>query len=129
MENLEAKDAGPHEYLNTLIMGYIAFALEESAAYKIAFMLDLALNTSQIECFQQLVGLRAFSIFREKVRLLQEQNFIQAGPTDTIAQSIWAAMHGLCALLLARPLFPWANQHDLIALHTNLIIQGAKRGH
>nr|WP_284359128.1 hypothetical protein [Candidatus Phycosocius spiralis] len=26
---------------------------------------------------------------------------------DHIAQSLWASMHGLCALIIARPHFPW----------------------
>ena len=126
MDELEASHTSPHDRLEGLIMGYIAFALEESAAYRIAFMLDLALNLEQIHNLQQLVGLRAFSIFHDKIGELQRLNFVRAGLTDMVAQSIWAAMHGLCALLLARPLFPWANQTDLIKFHAELIIKGAR---
>jgi AcrR family transcriptional regulator len=126
MEGIEPDLIDPNQHLSALIVGYIRFALEESASYKIAFMLDLALDHEQQVILQNLVGLRAFSIFRDKVGDLQAQGFIQSGPTDLIAQSIWAAMHGLCALLLARPSFPWANQDELIAFHSGLIIQGAR---
>jgi AcrR family transcriptional regulator len=126
MASLDPALSSADERLSSLITGYIAFALEEPAAYKIAFMLDLALNTDEIYVLQKLVGLRAFSIFHDKIGEFQAQKFVKPGPTDLIAQSIWAAMHGLCALLLARPLFPWANQDDLIAFHTELIIKGAR---
>jgi AcrR family transcriptional regulator len=126
MNRVERLSLSPHERLSALITGYIAFALEESAAYKIAFMLDLALDPEQIKTLQQDTGLRSFHIFAQKIGELQSEKFVRAGPTDVVAQSIWAAMHGLCALLLARPQFPWATLDKLIAFHTQMIIQGAK---
>jgi hypothetical protein len=33
---------------------------------------------------------------------------------DHLEQSLWASMHGLCALLLARPDFPWGEIAPLI---------------
>lgn len=116
----------PRTHLEDLITGYIAYALEEPSAYKIAFMLDLDIEKEVFMSLQEHVGLRAFGIFRQKIAHLQNQNFVRAGSTDTIAQCIWAAMHGLCALLLARPLFPWASHDELIALHTQLIVAGAR---
>lgn len=127
MDRVERLGLTPYERLNALITGYIGFALEESGAYKIAFMLDLALDHEQIASLQRVTGLSSFHIFASKIAELQDEAFVRSGPTDIIAQSIWAAMHGLCALLLARPQFPWAKHEDLIALHTDLIIQGARR--
>jgi AcrR family transcriptional regulator len=126
MQDLSSPIDGLDGYLGELITSYIAFALEETAAYRIAFMVDLALPVDQIENFQKLVGLKAFGIFRDKVQLLQSHGFIKSGPIDMIAQSLWAAMHGLCALLIARPLFPWAKREALIAFHTQLIVKGAQ---
>lgn len=131
MAQTDTTQISPHatnskHHLSTLIEGYIDFALEESAAYKIAFMIDLNLEQDQIVILQNLVGLRAFSIFQAKIEELQRADFIKSGPSDLIAQSIWAAMHGLCALLLARPRFPWADRAALIACHVDLIVQGAQ---
>jgi AcrR family transcriptional regulator len=116
----------PKTHLEELVKGYIAYALEEPSAYKIAFMLDLDIDLASIISLQEHCGLRAFSIFKQKIALLQAQNFIKAGPLDIVAQSIWAAMHGLCALLLSRPHFPWAQRAELIAAHTDLIVRGAQ---
>jgi AcrR family transcriptional regulator len=126
MESLPSPNEAMGNYLATLINSYIAFALEETAAYRIAFMIDLNLSLEHIESFQKLVGLQAFAIFRDKIALLQTHDCVKAGPIDMIAQSIWAAMHGLCALLIARPLFPWAQRDELIAFHTQLIVKGAQ---
>jgi AcrR family transcriptional regulator len=116
----------PKAHLEALITGYIAYALEEPIAYKIAFMLDLDFDKELLLSLQEHVGLRAFGIFRDKIALLQRAGTIKAGDIDTIAQSVWAAMHGLCALLLARPLFPWAERASLIHAHTQFIVQGAQ---
>lgn len=129
LSQFNAMQGEPKAHLEGMIKGYIAYALEEPSAYKIAFMLDLSIEKEVIVSLQEHVGLRAFGIFREKIERLQDQDFVRAGSTDTIAQSIWAAMHGLCALLLARPLFPWAERNELIHTHTRLIVQGAQSTH
>jgi AcrR family transcriptional regulator len=126
MADVDAQAMTAKQHLVALITGYIAYALEEPSAYKIAFLLDLDIDKDVFLTLQEHVGLRAFGIFRDKIAGLQAQSFIKEGDIDTIAQSIWAAMHGLCALLLARPLFPWAKREDLIAAHVQLIVQGAR---
>lgn len=126
MHALPPASPSPVHHLTELIRGYIDFALEEPAAYQIAFMVDLSLSTTQVHELQELVGLEAFAIFQSKIANLQSLSCVKAGPTNLIAQSIWAAMHGLCALLLARPLFPWADREELIAFHAELIIRGAQ---
>jgi AcrR family transcriptional regulator len=117
----------PKAHLEGLIRGYIAFALDDPSAYKIAFMLDLDISEATIKSIQEHCGLRAFDIFKSKIALMQTEGFIRAGDFNTIAQSIWAAMHGLCAILLSRPHFPWAKLDALIDAHTHLIVAGAQK--
>jgi AcrR family transcriptional regulator len=126
MSVLDVLTATPKRHFEALVSGYIHYALDEPSAYKIAFMIDLHIDKDTMVTLQEHVGLRAFGIFRSKIATLQLQGFVRQGNIETIAQSIWAAMHGLCALLLARPLFPWAQRDDLIAAHTHLIVSGAQ---
>jgi hypothetical protein len=39
---------------------------------------------------------------------------------QTRSQCLWAALHGLVALILARPLFPWVKQDELLKEQTRL---------
>jgi AcrR family transcriptional regulator len=126
LSGLDSLQNQPRVHLEALIKGYIQYALDEPSAYEIAFMIDLEIDKELFMSLHEHVGMRAFNIFREKIEHLQVQGFVRAGPTEIIAQSIWAAMHGLCALLLARPLFPWADLEPLIATHTELIVRGAQ---
>lgn len=133
MDTLPPLDAGPQAHLEALIGGYIDFALEESSAYQIAFMLDLDVGAhespSDTDGAGQIAGMTAFAMFRDKIAALQAVGFIQGGPIDVMAQCIWAAMHGLCALFLARPYFPWEDRSALISAHIALIVQGARAQH
>jgi hypothetical protein len=44
-----------------------------------------------------------------------------------MAQSIWAGMHGLVSLLIARPGFPWAEREALVAGHVRMLAAMAMR--
>jgi AcrR family transcriptional regulator len=126
LEALPPIALGAQTQFNALIEGYIDFALEESSAYQIAFMLDLDIESHKSQLDSEHAGMTAFAIFRDKISDLQALGFIRAGPIQLIAQSIWAAMHGLCALFLARPYFPWEERAQLIAAHIDLITKGAR---
>lgn len=41
------------------------------------------------------------------------------------AQVLWAGLHGLVALLIARPEFPWVDREKLIATHVAMLARGA----
>lgn len=109
-----------------LIKDYLSFALEEPVAYQIAFMLDLSLGAYATENSDAHVGMQTFAKFHARILEFQNKGIIRSGPSQLIAQSLWASMHGLCALLLARPAFPWADLDALLACHAEMIIAGAQ---
>ena len=108
--------------LEAMIRGYIGFALDQGAAYRIAFMLEGPMH--EVEAFNPdiLPGMQAFASFRDEVALLQLEGHLREGSTDHLAQSLWASMHGLCALLLARPDFPWGDVEAMIDFHVEIIL-------
>jgi hypothetical protein len=83
-------------------------------------------------------GLKAFYLLREAVRLTVGKD-LPPQELELLAQSLWAALHGLVSLLLARPNFPWRKRKRLIEFHINRVFapvvpetyscgaQGAKR--
>ncbi len=108
--------------LEAMIRGYIGFALEQGAAYRIAFMLEGPMHEDEAYNPDILPGMQAFAGFRDGLALLQDEGHLREGSADHIAQSLWASMHGLCALLLARPDFPWGDIQAMIDFHVEIIL-------
>lgn len=113
-------------HLDTAIRAYIQFAFDEPTAYRIAFMLETP-DPPTAEEAAGLPGYRVYEMFAAEVEALQAAGVLRAAPPGVMAQSIWAGMHGLCALLLARASFPWAEQQGLIDFHVELLVRGAAR--
>jgi hypothetical protein len=57
-------------------------------------------------------GLRAFASLRDTIATIRGCNDEEV---SVIAQSIWALVHGLTSLLIAKPYFPWVERERLIA--------------
>jgi len=98
---------------------YVNFGLTHPDAYRLAFMAekpDLAPAGGSGDDPVLAAGLKAFYLLREAVGLT-----IGAGlpprELEFLAQSLWAALHGLVSLLLARPNFPWSGRNRLIEFH------------
>jgi AcrR family transcriptional regulator len=119
---IRAADIPATARLEAIIRGYIGFALDQGAAYRIAFMLEGHLHEDEAFNPDILPGMVAFASFREEVALLQSEGHLRAGSTEHLAQSLWASMHGLCALLLARPDFPWGDIPAMIDFHVETIL-------
>lgn len=98
---------------------YIAFGLEEPAAYRVAFMLEGAGPAAGAAKLTS--GLAAFEVVRGFFQDIMDD----ATTAEITAQSCWAAKHGLVALLLSRPEFPWVAREALIEHHLRTICRAA----
>lgn len=99
--------------VRALCSAYIRFGLEQPAAYKIAFMWELIEPDSEAGKQALGAGLKCFMILRRACGAVRPE----PEAADLLAQSIWASIHGLVALLLARPEFPFAPWGALIDAH------------
>ncbi|MBI1200472.1 MAG: TetR family transcriptional regulator [Phenylobacterium sp.] len=103
--------------LDELARAYVDFALAEPDAYRIALMDEGAYETPEDGPNAAMAaGGAAFKLYRAAI--VRE---LGAGlgevDQDMLAQSIWASLHGLVALLIARPTFDWCDRERLIAFH------------
>lgn len=127
MERALASGDMPFERLLRAGREYVAFGLEEPAAYRVAFMLERPGGGGRDgggpdDAAKLAAGLAAFGVMRDFFRAVRDD----AGPaTDVAAQSCWAAMHGLVALLLTRPGFPWADRAALVDRHLYTVARAA----
>ena len=103
---------------------YVAFGLDQPDAYRVAFMIEEpGASVDPRDNLALMAGLQAYDVNRRAVA-------DHLGPNrsdldiDLIAQSLWAGMHGLVSLLIARPAFPWAERNALIDHHLRHLVAG-----
>lgn len=101
---------------------YIRFGLEQPDAYRVAFMLEAGSSEDKGGEDKVLAaGIETFTIHRACVA-----DYLGAGASEEeitlVAQSMWASLHGLVSLLIARPGFPWADREILIERHVQRLI-------
>lgn len=99
---------------------YLEFALSIPVEYEITFMTP---RPGPVRAPG--VGMHAFQRFRAQVAALMAEGHLRPGDADAVAQAVWAALHGLAALLITRPGFPWVEREALIAT----LLEGLERGY
>ena len=117
---------GP-EVIQDLARVYIEFGLAEPDAYRVAFMIEPIDDVDNPEPDPGLVaGLKSYAVWRSA--LVQACGAgVAEQDIDILAQSLWASLHGLVSLLIARPAFPWAERTRLIASHVERLAFAAVR--
>ncbi len=122
-------EATPQDQLRQAIASYFDFGLMNPEAYRIAFMLEhpkpaapeaAAKDTRDHAAFAALdhPGPRAFGHLRRIIAGLRPD--LTPDGLNLSSQCLWATLHGLVALLIARPDFPWGPRDRLIAEQSRL---------
>lgn len=110
------------EQLRLMGREYVLFGLEESDAYRVAFMMERVNLASNHQAAVHATGMHGFSLVHAFFRNARGKDDAR---TAAMAQSAWASMHGLVALLLARPDFPWVQRKELIEIHLDRLCAAA----
>lgn len=100
------------------MLAYVNFGLKNPQHYRFAFLLD------QPQASQPPEPRPAYAGLRERVQLCIDAGKFRAGNVDLMAQSLWAAGHGIVSLLIQRPSFRWAARPKLIGQVIDSAIQG-----
>lgn len=100
--------ADPVRLLKEAGKAYVDFGLKNPHAYEFAFIIR---RTGPVSRWNPHA---AFLFLRKIVKRCVEEGFFRVADTDTMAQALWAAVHGVTSLLILRPSFPWAKKEKLI---------------
>jgi hypothetical protein len=65
-----------------------------------------------------------FECFHGQVTRFVAAGLTRPGEAVLLSQSLWAGLHGLVSLLIARPGFPWADHQVLISRHIAALADG-----
>lgn len=128
---LERRLSGPdlaltEEGLAAAFRIYINFGLENPDAYRVAFMIEGAPAPPGAAEVPK-PGLGAFGVLRNAIGQMHGAGLATTGDPERLAQSLWAGMHGLVSLLIARPQFPWVEREALIDAHVRMLARAALR--
>jgi AcrR family transcriptional regulator len=87
---------------------YIQFGLQNPNDYRFAFVLRSPAPDQPYRVHP------AFQVMRFMVTRCGEEGRFCELDVETVAQALWAAIHGITSLLIQRPNFPWVGRTKLI---------------
>ncbi len=124
MRAAAATTESARDRLRTVAHTYVLFGLEQPDAYRVAFMIEAGrADKSGDDDAVLAAGIATFAIHHRCVA-----DYLPDRSSDDdvmlIAQSMWASLHGLVSLLIARPDFPWADRQRLIDCHVAAMTDG-----
>jgi AcrR family transcriptional regulator len=119
----------PLEALQAGLRCYIEFGLANRKPYMVTFGMDWPEEhkTNPAGAGPVEAGLRAFGHLKRAIQACMDSGYLEPGDAFVVAQSAWAAVHGLVSLLIVSgeaSLFPIAPWEALIHHTIETIIRG-----
>jgi AcrR family transcriptional regulator len=121
------------QFLRRIIEGYIAFGLAHPDEYQLTFMAGRSApkftlrKNPALPIEQQGIGMQAFLLLRDCVAAMIAGGTLKDGDVTLIAQTIWAAVHGLASLMIARPGYLLSDRQALIDSTVDALFTGLQR--
>ncbi len=123
LEGIGARHSDPVEQMRSCCRAYVDFGLQHPDHYRVTFLLT---HEGEMPHFgtAEPMGMKAFMYLRSGVEACIAQGRFRPVDVDIASQAVWAALHGITALLIVKPGFPWAEKDRVI----DTVIDGAIRG-
>jgi AcrR family transcriptional regulator len=93
---------------------YVRFGLDNPEHYRIMFMLRPASTPDRFVDERVVMASAAFDGLVEDVRTCMERGEITGDDPFVVACGMWATVHGVASLLIAKPDFPWPPLDQLL---------------
>jgi AcrR family transcriptional regulator len=130
MDAAKAYWAPTPEVFEQAMRVYVDFGLEQPDAYRVAFMIEKGVDGPFHERTggrPMAAGVETFQAFAAMVADLHAHGLTADPDPLQLTQTLWAGLHGLVSLLIARPEFPWVEREALIVGHIAMLRRGALR--
>jgi len=111
----------PLERLRRQGLACVRFARENAEVYRLAMM---SMRTEAGDA-DEVIGTSAFQQISATIGECMDAGIFAHGDPLPIALELWAAAHGIAALLIAKPYLPWGDP-DVVAEH---VLRAAALGH
>jgi AcrR family transcriptional regulator len=120
VKNIRGED--PVARLKRGMHAYVNFGLESPGHYRFAFLVHRPVSIRPPK------PRAAYSGLRGRVQNCIDAGKFRRGDAELMAQSLWAAAHGVTSLLIQKPTFPWVARRKLIGQVVDSAIAGLLAG-
>ncbi len=110
---ISARPIDAVERVRMMLNAYVDFARRHPNAYRLVFCATPTAASVQNQLVTFDLGDQCFQRFSGAVREIAAQGRLKTGDPRTAAKVLWAACHGLVALMIARPQFEWDEPQSL----------------
>jgi AcrR family transcriptional regulator len=117
LRGLPGRRGDPVRFLKRAGRKYVEFGLNNPGAYEFAFILRRPPRKEQKPHL-------AYEYMRTAVQRCIDQKRFRIRNVDLASQAIWTAVHGVTAMLILRPQFPWARTKVLIGMVVDSAVDG-----
>ena len=123
-ETLARMRVVPLNHLRECLRLYVEFGVKHPDHYTVTFLQPP--KTGRAQPPDASIRARAFDTLRQAVRSCVDYGDIRTADVDMTTQALWAAVHGLTALLITARGFPFISQAALVDHTIDTLIAGLK---
>jgi AcrR family transcriptional regulator len=120
---IAAKPMDAADRVKLMLDAYMRWGLEHPNAYLLVFSTVAPVSDVLSESLSE-ISARCYEIFSGVVREIADAGRLRTGTADSAAQVLWAACHGVVALLVTRPGFEWAPKDELLQVTLDGLMHG-----
>lgn len=121
--DIAARAIDARERVRCMLEAYMRWGFEHPNAYLLVFSGGGPVSAVR-ESRTSDLGAQCYETFCRAVGALDASGRLRAGDPQSVAQALWAACHGVVALVLARPRVSWTAQGELMSLTLDGLLDG-----
>lgn len=125
-DEIAALDIPPEARIRRHLEAYVEFGFAHPNTYRLVYCTRPQEAEQDARLVAQNLGASLFDRFRAPVRQLAEAGRLNTD-AETAAQTLWAGVHGVVALILTKPYFPWVPREQLAAAMLDALTEGLIR--
>ena len=96
-----------------MLEAYVRMGLEHPNAYRLVFCTAPRPGSGDQQAATAEIGAQCYARYSGVVREIAASGRLRTGDADSASQTLWAACHGLVALMITRPDIKWAPAEEL----------------
>lgn len=120
---IASKPIDAKERVRQMLDAYMRWGFEHPNAYLLVFA-NTVLTSAMLGDSLSELSAKCYEIFSGVVHEIADEGRLRRGDGNSAAQALWAACHGVVALVIVRPGVEWASRDELMSVMLDSLMQG-----